>query len=98
MTRLVSDAVALGVAVDHPLLQNAPASTDPGKITYVSLDPRAHDRPLPKMSPRTALKLLAASNGLHSHPVDGVPAAEPFTSRWACWFGTVLPSGRAVKP
>jgi hypothetical protein len=39
-------------------------------------DPAAPVSPL-------AARLLAASNGLHNHPSDGVPPAEPFTSRHA---------------
>jgi hypothetical protein len=47
-----------------------------------------------KFDPRTpisdlAARLLAASNGLHSQPVDGTPASEPGTTRHArfgfCW-------------
>jgi hypothetical protein len=37
-------------------------------------DPAAPVSPL-------AARLLAASNALHNHPSDGVPPAEPFTSR-----------------
>ena len=28
-----------------------------------------------------AARLLSASNGLHSHPTDGWPVSEPFTTR-----------------
>lgn len=39
-------------------------------------DPKAPVSPL-------AARLLAASNGLHNHCTDGVPASDPFTSRHA---------------
>lgn len=48
------------------------AGLEPGRP--VVFDPRTPVSPL-------GARLLAASNGLHSHATDGVPASEPFTTR-----------------